>query len=58
MIDARTVADELAQARLCRLAAEAASLDIEELLWEMHHSAAVWRRLALSGMHAEIEPLH
>lgn len=58
MIDARTVADELAQARLSRLAVEAASLDIEELLWDMRHSAVVWRRLALSGMHAETKPLH
>lgn len=52
MIDARTVADELTQARACRLAAEAASLDIEELLWEMQRSAAIWRRLAL------VEPIN
>jgi hypothetical protein len=58
MIDATEVANELAQARACRLAAEAASVDIEELLWEMQHSPAVWRRLALTGMHTETESLH
>lgn len=52
MIDARAVADELTRARACRLAAEAASLDIEELLWEMQRSAVIWRRLAL------VEPIN
>jgi hypothetical protein len=48
MIDATLVANELAQARACRLAAEAAWLDVEELLWELQRSAAIWRRLALA----------
>ena len=47
MIDATRVAQELAQAKACRMAAEAAFLDVEELLWEMQRSPVVWRRLAL-----------
>jgi hypothetical protein len=48
MIDAMTVAHELAQARSIRLAAEAACSDVEELLWEMQRGPAIWQRLALT----------
>jgi hypothetical protein len=48
MIDAMTVAQELAHARSIRLAAEAACSDVEELLGEMQRGSAVWRRLALA----------
>ena len=48
MIDAMTVAHELEQARACRMAAEAAYSDVEELLWEMQRSPAIWQRLALT----------
>jgi hypothetical protein len=47
MIDAMTVTHELEHARACRLAAEAACCDLEELLWEMQRGTAIWRRLAL-----------
>ncbi len=48
MIDAMTVAHELEQARACRMAAEAACSDVEELLGEMQRSPAIWQRLALT----------
>jgi len=48
MIDAMMVAHELEQARSIRLAAEAACNDVEELLDEMQHGPAIWRRLALT----------
>jgi hypothetical protein len=38
MIDAKTVAIELHQARLARIEAEAASSDLEELIWQVQHA--------------------
>jgi hypothetical protein len=37
MIDAKALANELHQARLARIEAEAANLDVEELLWLVQH---------------------
>jgi hypothetical protein len=39
MIDLKAVAAELANARLARLSADAASADIEEMLEDMHRAA-------------------
>lgn len=56
MIDTKALADELRQARAARIEAEAASCDVEELLWEVRQGPRMWRRMALLG--AEAEPLH
>lgn len=48
MIDAMTVAHELEQARACRMAAEAACSDVEELLGEMQRSPMIWQRLTMA----------
>jgi hypothetical protein len=48
MIDAMTVAHELAVARSIRRAAEAACSDVEALLGEMQRGPAIWHRLALT----------
>lgn len=48
MIDATTVAHELENTRVIRLAAEAACSDVEELLGEMQRGPAIWHRLALT----------
>ena len=48
MIDAVTVAHELEQARACRMAAEAAYSDVEDLLSEMQRGPTIWQRLALT----------
>ena len=54
MIDIQALAMELQQARAARLAAEAASSDVEELLWEVQQGPRMWRRLALvDGMPEE-----
>jgi hypothetical protein len=45
MIDATTVTNELQQARMARIAAEAACCDIEEMLWDMQRSRRLWHRL-------------
>ena len=37
MIDAKALADELQQARLARIAAEAANTDVEEMIWQVQH---------------------
>jgi hypothetical protein len=47
MIDGKALADELRQARAARLEAEAASCEVEELLWEVRQGPRMWRRLAL-----------
>ena len=38
MIDAKALANELQQARLARIAAEAANTDLEELIWQVQHA--------------------
>lgn len=40
MVDTKALAEELHQARLARLEAEAANSDLEELLWEVQHMPA------------------
>jgi len=40
MIDAKEVETELQQARLARMAAEAANSDVEEMIWEVQHVPA------------------
>ncbi len=37
MIDRKAMENELHQARMARLEAEAANSDVEELLWELQH---------------------
>lgn len=37
MIDRKAMENDLHQARIARLEAEAANSDIEELLWELQH---------------------
>jgi hypothetical protein len=46
MIDVKTLAHELQEARAARFAAEDACCDVEELLWEVQHGPRYWRRLA------------
>jgi hypothetical protein len=38
MMDAKALAIELQQARLARIEAEAASSDLEELIWQVQHA--------------------
>ena len=40
MIDAKALANELHQARLARIEAEAANTDLEELIWQVQHAPA------------------
>ncbi len=37
MIDLKTIESELTQARLARIDAEAASTDVEDLIWRVQH---------------------
>ena len=37
MFDTKALAEELQQARLARLEAEAANSDVEEMIWEVQH---------------------
>jgi hypothetical protein len=46
MIDSKALASQLKQARTARLRVEAASCEVEELLWEVQHGPRYWRRLA------------
>ena len=57
MIDIQALRDELNQARAARLAAEAASSEVEELLWEVQQGPRMWRRLALVETQGEPQPL-
>jgi len=58
MIDGKSLADELQQARAARIEAETASCDVEELLWEVRQGPRMWRRLALVDADVQAEPLH
>jgi hypothetical protein len=40
MIDSKALANELQQARLARMEAEAANSDVEEMIWEVQHQPA------------------
>jgi hypothetical protein len=46
MIDAKALAIELHQARLARIEAEAASSDLEELIWQVRHAPPNLQRIA------------
>jgi hypothetical protein len=48
MIDRKAVEDELHQARLARLAAQAASDEVEELIWEVQHIRLGRQRVVFS----------
>ena len=48
MIDVQALRNELEQARAARLAAEAASSEVEELLWEVQQGPRMWRRAVRS----------
>ena len=37
MFDTKALAEELHQARLARIEAEAANSDVEEMIWEVQH---------------------
>ena len=57
MIDVQALRNELEQARAARLAAEAASSEVEELLWEVQQGPRIWRRLALVETQPEPQAL-
>ena len=46
MIDIKALTEELHQARLARIEAEAANSDLEELIWEVQHAPATPRCFA------------
>ena len=48
MIDSKTLAEELQQARLARIEAEDAGNEIEELIWRMHHQPPSAPRISYS----------
>ena len=48
MIDRKAMENELHQARLARLEAEAASADLEELIWEVQHIRLGHQRMVFS----------
>jgi hypothetical protein len=48
MIDSKSVAEELQQARLARIEAEDAGNELEELVWEMQHAPVSQPRIAYS----------
>ncbi len=48
MIDRKAMENDLHQARMARLEAEAASSDVEELLWELQHVRLGRQRVVFS----------
>jgi len=48
MIDRKAMEDELRQARLARLDAEAANSDVEALIWELQHVQLGRQRIVFS----------
>lgn len=48
MIDRKAMENELQQARLARMEAEAASADVEELIWEVQHIKLGRQRVVFS----------
>ena len=48
MIDRKAMENELHQARLARLDAEAANSDVEELIWELQHVQLGRQRVVFS----------
>ena len=48
MIDRKAMENELHQARMARLEAEAANSDVEELIWELQHVQLGRQRVVFS----------
>ena len=48
MIDRKAMENDLQQARLARLEAEAANCDVEELIWELQHVQLGRQRIVFS----------
>ena len=48
MIDRKAMENELQQARLARMDAEAASADVEELIWQVQHIKLGRQRVVFS----------
>jgi hypothetical protein len=48
MIDRKAMENDLHQARLARLEAEAANCDVEELIWELPHVQLGRQRIVFS----------
>ncbi|MCX7298040.1 MAG: hypothetical protein NTU64_14480 [Hyphomicrobiales bacterium] len=48
MIDRKAMENDLHQARMARLEAEAANSDVEELLWELQHVRLGRQRVVFS----------
>lgn len=48
MIDRKAMEDELQKARLARMEAEAASDEVEELIWEVQHIRLGHQRMVFS----------
>jgi hypothetical protein len=48
MIDRKAMENELHQARMARLDAEAANSDVEELIWELQHVQLGRQRIVFS----------
>lgn len=59
MIDRKAMENELHQARLARLDAEAANSDVEELIWELQHVQLGRQRIVFSiaGFDQEVAAL-
>ena len=55
MLDRKSMENELHQARLARMDAEAASADVEELIWEVQHIRLGRQRMvfAIAGFEQE-----
>jgi hypothetical protein len=56
MIDRKAMEDELHLARLARMEAEAASADVEELIWEVQHVRLGRQRMvfAIAGLEQDL----
>ena len=56
MIDRQAMANDLREARLARLDAEAANSEVEELIWEVQHVQLGRQRLVFSIAGLDQEP--
>jgi hypothetical protein len=56
MIDLKTIENELHQARLARIDAEAASTDVEDMIWQVQHLEPGRGRLCffIEGLESEM----
>lgn len=57
MIDRQAMANDLREARLARLDAEAANSEVEELIWEVQHVQLGRQRLVFSIAGPDQEPM-